>query len=194
MTQIISTFKNFKTLPLKLINNFNIFSFISIFKFRLIILFFIFIYSIFLLIMIYILYKSYLLSLNKLNEFMYNNMSHDISRLNWNYPIYSYTENIPSINHINYVYHKLDILNYNDYIYNISHNSQVLHSLLDKNQELQSKTSSVVLADIIYQNSQLFVDLTEHYLKRLVKLSLPLMFAIGLLGSIWKIKVDTAVS
>jgi len=102
--------------------------------------------------MIYILYKSYLSSLVKLNEFIYSNMSHDISRLNWNYPIYSYVENIPNINHINYIYHKLDISNYNDYIYNI------------------------------YQNSQLFGDLAEQYLKRLVKLFLPLVLAIGLLG------------
>jgi len=93
MKKIISKIKNFKTLSLNLITNFNIFSFISILKFKLIILSFVFTYSIFLLIITYILYKSYLLSLNKLNEFMYSNMSHDVSRLNWNYPIYSYVEN-----------------------------------------------------------------------------------------------------
>jgi|SRR5882762_7011954 len=116
MTQI----KNFKTLFLTSIYNFNLLSFISMLKFKLIILFFVFTYSIFLIIISYILYKSYLNSLNKLNEFMYSNMSYDISRLNYNYPIYSYIENIPSINHINYIYHKLDISNYNDYIYNIT--------------------------------------------------------------------------
>lgn len=132
--------------------------------------------------MSYILYKSYLLALNKLNEFVYSNMSHDISRLNWNFPIYNYVENIPSINHINNVYNRLGILDYNDYIYNQSQNSQVLHYLLDKNSQLQSKTSSIVLADIIYQNSQLFADLSEEVLKRFFRLSLPLTISLLLLG------------
>ena len=86
-------------------------------------------------------------------------MSQDISRLNWNYPIYNYVEKIPSVNHITKVYNSLGLLNSNFYIYNISQNSQILHSLLDKNSQLQSKTSSIVLADIVYHKSQFFADL-----------------------------------
>lgn len=109
-------------------------------------------------------------------------MSKDISRLNWNYPISNYVENIPSINHINNVYNSLGITDYNDYIYNISQNSQVLHTILDKNSQLQFNTSSIVLADIVYQNSQLFSDLSEEVLKRFFKLSLPLAISVLLLG------------
>jgi len=157
-------------------------SFITIIKFRLIILSFIAIYLLFFAIMSYVLYKSYLLALERVNDFVYSNMSKDISRLNWNYPISNYVENIPSINHINNVYNSLGITDYNDYIYNISKNSQVLHTILDKNSQLQSNTSSIVLADIVYQNSQLFADLSEEVLKRFIKLSLPLAISALLLG------------
>jgi len=157
-------------------------SFITIIKFRLIILSFIAIYLLFFAIMSYVLYKSYLLVLDRVNDFVYSNMSRYISRLNWNYPISNYVENIPSINNINNVYHRLGINDYNYYIYNISKNSQVLHTILDKNSQLQSNTSSIVLADIVYQNSQLFADLTEEVLKRFIKLSLPLVLSVFLLG------------
>lgn len=78
-----------------------------------------------------------------------------------------------------------EIIDYNDYIYNISQNSQVLHSILDKNSNLQSSTSSIaiVLADIIYQNSQLFSDLGVELLRKVVKLSVPLIVAIVLYGA-----------
>lgn len=49
----------------------------------------------------------------------------------------------------------------------------ILNTILTKNPDLQSKTSSVALADIIYQNAQLFADLGEQLLKKMVKLSLP---------------------
>lgn len=49
-------------------------------------------------------------------------MSHDISRLNWNFPISNYVERIPKINHINSIYNSLGIIDYNDYIYNIYKN------------------------------------------------------------------------
>jgi len=109
-------------------------------------------------------------------------MSKDISRLNWNYPISNYVENIPSINHINNVYNSLGITDYNDYIYNISQNSQVLHTILNKNSQLQSNTSSIVLADIAYKNSQFFADFSEEVLKRFFKLSLPLAISVLLLS------------
>lgn len=78
-----------------------------------------------------------------------------------------------------------EIIDYNDYIYNISQNSQVLHSILDKNSNLQSSTSSIaiVLADIIYQNSQLFSDLGVELLRKVVKLSVPLIVGIALYGA-----------
>lgn len=120
------------------------------------------IYSIFLIIMGYILYKSYYLSLDKLNEFAYYNMSHDIAKLNDKYPILQYYHNIPSIERINSVYNRLGIIDYNDYIYVMSLEFQHgLFSRVTSNSTIQSKVSSVVLADIIHQNSQLYGDLGE---------------------------------
>jgi hypothetical protein len=40
----------------------------------------------------------------------------------------------------------------------------------------------MVLADIVYQNAQLFADLGEQLLKRVDKLSLPLVVAVALFG------------
>lgn len=68
------------------------FTYLSILKFRIMILFFIFIYTIFFGILLYILYKSYLITLSKLNEFVYGSMAHEISRLNWKIPISNYVE------------------------------------------------------------------------------------------------------
>jgi hypothetical protein len=115
---------------------------------------------------------------------MYDNMSRDISRLNYYRPIHSYVEDIPSINHINMVYHKLGIIDYNDYIYGISPNTQVLHNILAHNPELQAKTSSIVLGDIVHQNAQLVGDLGEQLLKRLLRYSAPLFISTILLAGL----------
>jgi hypothetical protein len=108
-----------------------------------------FLYSIFLAIFGYFLYKAFLFNLDYLKDTFYGNMSHDISRLNYYRPIHSYVESIPTVQHISVVYHRLGIIDYNDYIYNISSNSQALHSILAQSPELQAKTSSIVLGDIV---------------------------------------------
>lgn len=101
-------------------------------------------------------------------------MSHDILRLNYNKPIHSYVEAIPNINQIAEVYSKLGINNYYDYIYGLSPNTQTMGYILLNNPDLQAKASTVVLADIIHQNAQLFGDLGEQLLKRLLRYSAPL--------------------
>ena len=73
-------------------------------------------------------------------------MSRDISRLNHYYPIHHYIEQILNINQVTYVYGKLGIIDYNDYIYNISSNANSLHAIITSNPYLQPKTFSVVLA------------------------------------------------
>lgn len=134
--------------------------------------------------MSYILYKSYILSLEWLQENMYENMSREISKLNYHHPIHVYVENIPSIAHINMVYAKLGIIDYNDYIYNIFSNSQGLQFIIAQNPVLEAKTSSIVLADNIYQNTQMIAELDEHLLKRLLTLSTPLIITSLLLAGI----------
>ena len=74
-----------------------------------------------------------------MKDYIYGYMSRDISKLNYHYPIHLYIDRIPTVNHINLVYNRLGIIAYNDYIYNISSNSQTLHSILAQNPTLQAK-------------------------------------------------------
>jgi hypothetical protein len=109
----------------------------------------------------YAIYKSYHLALTQLNEQVYHSMSKDISNLNFDKPIQCYMDSIPSRSHINYVYGKLGIIDYNDYIFNLNHDANSLNYILSQNQALQYKVSSVVLADIVHQHAQLFADLVR---------------------------------
>lgn len=176
---MIKKFKNFinninfttlKYLNLKL-SNF-IFSAFSIAKIKLLVI--IFGYSIAFSIICYVLYKAFLFNVEVLKEEIYGNMSRYISILNYYRPIHSYVESIPTPHQISVVYHILGIIDYNDYIYNISSNTQTLDIILKHQPELQAKTSSIVLADIVNQNTQLFGDLAEQLLKKLLRYSAPL--------------------
>ena len=169
-------FNTLKSLTLKISSY--VASGFSFFKFKMFILAFMFFYAIFLCIFGYFLYKSYLYLLECLKEYIYGNMSYDIYRLNYYHPIHTYVDRIPSVNYINLVYNKLGIIDYNDYIYGISSNTQVLHTVLAQNPDLQAKTSSIVLGDIIHQNAQLFGDLEEQLLKRLLRYSASLFVSL----------------
>lgn len=171
----LKIFNNLKSLT-KLYNFF--LNGITIVKLKLLILSFAFIYTLFLAFIGYVLYKSYLLTLDSLKEFIYLNMNQDISRLNYYHPTHSYIEHIPTVNQINLFYDRLGIIDYNDYIYNISSNTKILNTILENNSELHAKTTSVVLADIIHQNAQLIGDVGEQLMKRLLRYSLPLFISI----------------
>lgn len=156
----------------------------SFLKFKILLISFMFIYSIFLIGSAYILYKSYHLTLNSLNDYVYQNMTKDIANLNWKTPIQLYTDSIPSRSYINYVYGKLGIINYNDYIFSLNHDTQTLKAILANNVNLQSNLSNICFADIINQHSQLFSDIGEELIKRVFKKVLPLIVASLLLGGV----------
>ena len=191
-TLIAPTSRRLKTFLISIFKKIISAKVITIIKFRFIILCFMVIYSIFLLVGGYLLYQSFYLALNNLNDFVYNNMTESISNLNYNYPIDFIYNRVPSVSHINNVYNTLGIINYNDYIFRHSHNSQVLHSILNTNPQLQSNVSSIVLADIVYQNSQLFADIAEEFLKRYIRLSLPLIISMLLFGSTYALEIISA--
>ena len=166
----------------------------TIVKVKFIFIIFTLLYSIFLSISIYFIYKTYVLTISHLNDFVYNSMTKDISKLNFNHPIQYYMDNIPSMTKINYVYGKLGIINYTDYIYNISSDMQSLNLILKQNNYLESKTSNLILADIIHQHSQLFYDCGEEVLKRVFKLSIPLFVSIFILCGTLIIENSSIVS
>jgi hypothetical protein len=80
-----------------------------------------------------IIYKYYQFALTHFKDFVYYKMSKDISRLHFHHPIYQYLDAIPTKFHINYVYGKLGIIDYNDYIYCHSPDMQTLNQILHKN-------------------------------------------------------------
>ena len=51
-----------------------------------------------------------------------------------------------------YVYGKLVKIDYNDYIYGIYSNVNSLHQIISSNPMHKSKTSSIVVANIVLQN------------------------------------------
>ena len=188
MTKLLKIFSitNFKLISkkLKFINLKNVFylasNFITLYKVKILILVFTVGYLFFFTISFYLLYKSYLLTLSSLNEFLYQNLSNDISKLNQFHPIQSYYNSIYSKQYIGMIYNKLGIIDYNDYIYAISNDSKNLTHLFNYNQTTHDKVSSIVFADIIQQHSQLIGDLGEQLMKRLLRLSLPLLASITL--------------
>jgi len=111
-------------------------------------------------------------------------MCGDITALNNNFPIYDHYKEIPSVKKIAYIYNKLGIIDYHEYVYKLSPESLILEKIYNINPSLQSKVSSVVLADIVNQHAQLFGDLAEQVLKRLFRASLPLFSAILLLTGV----------
>ena len=142
-------------------------------------------YAIFLFIFSYILYKTFLFNVESLKGAIYNNLVTDISRLNYYHPIHSYVEQIPTVEHISLIYNKLGIINYNDYIYGTSLDSQTLNTVLTKFPDLRDKATSVVMADIVNQNAQLFGDLAEQLMKRMLRTSAPLFVSVIVFAGIY---------
>ena len=156
----------------------------SFWKCKLLLTSFTIIYSIFLIGMLIAVYKSYYLALNMLNEQVYQSLAKDISTLNWNHPIKLYSSSPPCKEHIDLIYGKLGIINYKDYVYNLSSNSQHLRSMFQYNPVFESQVSSVVLSDIVQQNTKLFADLAEEVVKRIFRLTIPLTVSSLLLGGL----------
>ena len=84
-------------------------------KVKLVIITFMVIYSIFIVWSGYLLYKSYHEILQSLNEQIYQNLTRDISNLNFHKPILFNSNTIPTKTNITNTYGALGIINYNDY-------------------------------------------------------------------------------
>lgn len=156
----------------------------SFWKCKLLVVSFTIIYSIFLIGMIVAIYKSYYLALNMLNEQVYQSMAKDISTLNWNHPIKYYSSSPPCRDHINLIYGKLGIIDYKYYVYNLSSNNQFMKNMFQYNPVLESNVSSAVLNDIVQQNSKILAELAEEVVKRVIRLTIPLIVSTLFLGGI----------
>jgi hypothetical protein len=113
---------------------------------------------------------------------VYTTLGKNIAVLNHNFTINSHEVIIPKIEHVNKMYSTLGITDYHDYLHSASIDSQSLANILKHSPNLQAKTSSYVMADIIHSNAHIFGDLVEHVMKRLLKASVPLFTSVLLLG------------
>lgn len=140
------------------------------------------VYSSFVIVSICFIFKAYQYKLHELNEFVINSMAADIKTLNFNHPIRFYENSIPSQTYISNIYGKLGIIDYKDYIYNISRNTQRLRELYEFNPVIESKVYTAVITDVVHQNVQLFADLSEEVVKRVFRLTIPLFLSALLLS------------
>ena len=193
MTKIIKIFQNLKSITCKfIISNLNLKNvsylaknFITLYRVKLIVFIFTIGYSIFFLFSFFIIYKGYLYALSELNQQLCVNLSHDISNLYKYHPIDEYQNGNYSKHYISMIYNNLGIINYNDYIFSTSKDSGYLNAILNHTKITHDKVSSIVLTDIVNENTQLFSELGEHLMKRMLRLSLPLLTSITLLSGIY---------
>ena len=142
-------------------------------------------YSIFFLISFFIIYKCYLYALSELNQQLCINLSHDITNLYKYHPIEVYHKGNYSKHYISMIYNNLGIINYNDYIFSTSKDSGYLNIILNHSKLTHDKISSIVFTDIINENTHLFTELGEELMKRVLRISIPLVASITLLSGIY---------
>jgi hypothetical protein len=195
MTKLFKIFQkiNFKSITSKfIISNLNlknafyfVTKFITLYRVKLIVFIFTIGYSIFFLISFLIIYKCYLYALSELNQQLCANLGQDISNLYKNHPIELYHKGNYSKHYISMIYNNLGIINYNDYIFSTSKDSGYLNIILSHSKMTHDKISSIVFTDIITENTHLFSELGEELMKRLLRLSLPLVTSVGLITGLY---------
>jgi hypothetical protein len=146
------------------------------------ILFCAFIYLIFFIIFIIFSYKFYLVALSELSSMHSFNMNNDIAKLIYDFPILSnQCQHIP-LNKIKLIYDIHGIHNYSEFIYPANGNVEILHSILNYEPEVASRFSSMIVQDIIDTHFREIAKLTEQFIKRIFKCSIPLGGMILLFG------------
>jgi hypothetical protein len=146
-------------------------------------------YLIFFIIFAFLSYKSYLFALNELSTLHSINMVNDIAKLTDDFPILNnYIQQMP-VENIKLVYNIHIIENYQEFIYPVNREVEILHSILNYEPKVASRFSSMIIQDIINTHSREVSDLTDSFLKRMINYSLPLSGMVILLGVL--VKMDT---
>ena len=132
-------------------------------------------------------YKAYILALNELTNLHSFNMVNDISKLIYDFPILNnYIQQMP-LENIKLAYKIHGIQNYTQFIYPVNKEVEILHSILNYEPEVASRFSSMVIQDIIDSHSREVFELTEQFLKRTIKCSIPLTGLIIVLSVIFTV-------
>jgi hypothetical protein len=101
-------------------------------------------------------------------------MSNDIAKLIYDFPILSNNIQQIPLERIQSVYEIHGIQNYKEFIYPVNREVEILHSILNYEPEVASRFSSMVIQDIIDTHSREVSDLSEYFIKRMLKCSVPL--------------------
>jgi len=132
-------------------------------------------------------YKAYILALNELSNFHSFNMVNDIYKLIYDFPILNnYIQQMP-LENIKLAYKIHGIQNYTQFIFPVNKEVEILHSILNYEPEVASRFSSMIIQDIIDSHSREIVELTDHFIKRMVKYSIPLTGLFIVLGVIFTV-------
>jgi hypothetical protein len=144
-------------------------------------------YLTFFIIFAYFSYKTYLLALSELNNLHSFNMINDIAKLIYDFPILNnHIQQMP-LENIKLAYNIHGIQNYTQFIYPVNRDVEILHSILNYEPEVASRFSSMVIQDIIDTHSKEVSYLTENFVNKMFKYSLPmsgLILVLGILSTI----------
>jgi hypothetical protein len=101
-------------------------------------------------------------------------MANDLARLMYKFPLLNdHIVQIPNQT-IDLIYKINGFNNYSEFIYPINKDIEILHQILNYDPEVASRYSSLIIQDIINNNSREVAELGEQLIKRIVKYSLPL--------------------
>jgi hypothetical protein len=105
-------------------------------------------------------------------------MANAIARLISEFPLLNeHNVQIPNQT-IDLIYKINGFNNYSEFISPINKDVEVHHQILNSNPEVASRYSTMILQDIINNNTREVAELSEQLIKRIVKYSLPLVVLI----------------
>lgn len=145
-------------------------------------------YLTFFIIFAYFSYKTYLLALSELSKLHSIYMVNDIAKLIYDFPILNnHIQQMP-LENIKLAYNIHGIENYREFIYPVNKDVEILHSILNYEAEVASRFSSMVIQDIVDTHSKEVNYLTENFVNRMFKYSLPLTVLTLVLGVVFTIE------
>lgn len=150
-------------------------------------------YLIFFIIFIIFSYKAYLLSLSELSLLQSYNMTNDMAKLIYDFPILSNNIQQIPLENIKLIYDIHGVHSSREFIYPVNREVEILHSILNYEPEVASVFSSMVVQDIIYTHSKEVAELSEYFIKRIFRYSIPLTSMIVLLGVIDTMNLNTII-
>jgi hypothetical protein len=144
------------------------------------------IYLIIFTIIIYYGYKSYTYSINELTRLKNNQTRNELIELFKYYPNLTYCDisNIP-INNLKNIYNLHGINNFSEFITIKNNDVDSLHTIMNYNPEFGTKLSNLMIQDLLNNNNKEIAELSEHFLKRVFRFSIPLNVLIFTLLSIY---------